>query len=185
MSQHIEKELKTQLTLEHYLYLKRYFKVNDTQLLHQENYYFDTIDNQLKQLGIGLRFRFENQTCEFTMKINHKKHEKIEITDTINNADGKYFIQTNTFPKGEVTKKLNALNVDYTQLIQIGQLKNKRYEINIPDGIFALDKSYFKTGITYELEFEYHDNPDFFFNFLEKHRIPYQSLPSKLSRALQ
>lgn len=185
MTQTIEKELKTSLTLEHYLLLKQLFKVSEKQLLIQENYYFDTRSNSLKALGIGLRFRFENKKCELTMKINHKQNEKIEITDTLTVQEGLHYLKSSTFPKNDVYKKLQALNIDTNQLILIGQLKNERYEIKHTGGVFALDKSYFKNGMTYELEFEYDDNPQIFFDFLNKYNLPYQPLPSKLERALQ
>ncbi|MBS4750716.1 CYTH domain-containing protein [Carnobacteriaceae bacterium zg-ZUI78] len=184
MSKELEKELKTGLTESEYHHLYTFLQCDKRPLISQENYYFDTFDNQLLNHKLGLRIRLDDTHGEFTLKVPIAEHEKIEITDIFSLDLGRAYLKSNTFPNGHVVQELRHYNISSTNLIQIGTLKNERYEIETLDGLWVLDKSYFQNGITYELEFEYETNTKPFYDFLEKHGILFKALPSKLARAV-
>lgn len=185
MSQFIEKEIKTALTLNQYHTLRQHFNLSEKDCIIQENYYFDTIDNQLKQLGIGLRLRLSEQSCEFTLKKRLSEYDTLEITDTLTLSTARQHLLTQTFPIGQVADYLQTLHISLTALQQIGYLKNERLECENDAGLWVLDKSHFKTGVSYELEFEYTTDTAAFFELLSQFHISYITLPTKLARALQ
>lgn len=184
MSSTIEKELKTALSLEHYQALFSFFKCDQLPLIKQENYYFDTANGILRQNNVGLRIRLATDKSEFTLKEPLNKYEKIETTDWVSLAEGRAYLATQTFPDAQVAQCLTQYGVALDMLQQIGYLKNERYEIAENGALWVLDKSYFTSGITYELEYEYSGAPDKFFLFLKEHDIPYRTVSSKLARAV-
>lgn len=184
MSNYIEKEIKTGLTKEQYDKLCHYFQVDDDKRIIQQNYYFDTSDKQLRQKKWGLRIRLTQNEGELTLKVPVKKSQKLEITDVFSVEEGMAYIEKKQFPNGQVSKQLETIGVNTSQLCLIGYLKNERYDIDVEGGVFALDKSHFKHGITYELEYEYQLNDRAFWEMLEQLNIDYTPLPSKLARAI-
>lgn len=184
MSQLIEKEIKTALTIHQYTQLCHYFQLSPEACITQKNYYFDTPQPSLKALGIGLRLRLEQDTCEWTLKKRLDAFETLEITDTLSVTNARCHLANQTFPAGQVTAYLNTLHIDIASLRQIGYLKNERLEYRNANGLWVLDKSHFKSGISYELEFEYTENATAFYELLTQFNIPYTALPTKLARAL-
>ncbi|QTU82573.1 CYTH domain-containing protein [Carnobacteriaceae bacterium zg-C25] len=181
MTQTIEKELKTAISLEHYTLLLNHFNVNPTHYIKQHNLYYDTTDGKLRQNKAGLRVRLVDTTAEFTLKESIRTHEKLETTDTFELLQ----MTPHTFVSGDVSEKLlKTYHISLDALTVIGELINERYEIHAPEGIWAIDKSHFPSGVTYELEFEYTTTPQPFYDLLKQLSIPYVKVASKLSRAL-
>lgn len=181
MVETIEKELKTALNISHYKLLLQYFKVNDNNYHKQFNFYYDTPTQQLRKANVGLRVRVVNGVAEMTIKEPIAKHEKKETTDTFTMPTPQPMVFTN----GSVVTLLNEkYGIQLSDLILIGSLVNERYEITTPKGIWAIDKSHFPTGIAYELEFEYEQLQDPFFDLLAQFDIPYIQTKSKLARAI-
>lgn len=181
MSETIEKELKTAITYDQYQKLVRYFNVNETHYQKQHNVYYDTVDGTLRKNKAGLRIRLVNTCAEFTLKESIKKHEKLETTDTFFMPS----MQKHHFITGTVSQKLETdYHITLNDLTIIGELMNERYEIHTSEGIWAIDKSHFPTGITYELEFEYTSSTQPFYDLLHALNIPHVPVASKLSRAL-
>lgn len=185
MAKSIEKELNTLITETHYSYLKKFFNLTHDTPFTQENYYFDTIDTQLINNKMGLRLRVTTKHNELTLKIPIKKGEKLEITDYLDDNQAAVFLNTHVLPDGNVLEYLRQDNLITHPLQQIGYLKNERFEVKKNDTLFVLDRSHFKDGIQYELEFEYvnQSDTDIFYNFLKTHKIPMQKVPSKMKRA--
>lgn len=181
----IEKEIKTALTKEMFDLLCQHFNVKQTVPQTQENFYFDTPDKQLGQQKIGLRIRFEDTFGELTLKTPHQQNEMIETTTTFIKNDTVDYAKKPVFPMGDVSTLLQQRHICLDQLQCIGTLVNKRYTVVVNDGIFALDESHFKSGVTYELEFEYEQNDVAFWRLLQQFNIPFQTLPSKLVRAIE
>lgn len=184
MAQHIETEHKTALTQAQYKQLFSYFNCDSLHCITQENHYFDTSDQTLFSHKSGLRLRITDSVGEFTLKESLSPTQVRETTDTLTVETSKQHLQTGTLPNANVALALKQYHVSLEDLKKIGYLKNERYEISHAEGVWVLDKSYFPTGISYELEYEFIKDDETFFNFLKAQQISYTPLPSKMARAL-
>lgn len=184
MAQHIETEHKTALTDEQYLKLFQHFNCANLDCIIQENHYFDTAEQTLFSNKSGLRLRITDTVSEFTLKETVSPTQVRETTDYIASDIAKHHLHNGTFPNETVAAQLKQYQISLNQLQKIGYLKNERYEIPHHEGVWVLDKSYFPTGISYELEYEFTNDEESFFNFLTTHGITYTPLPSKMARAL-
>lgn len=184
MAQHIETEHKTALTEEQYKQLYTYFGCDSLHCITQENHYFDTPEQTLFSHKVGLRLRINDEAGEFTLKESLSPTQVRETTDYLTVENAKNHLNTGSFPDKNVSAVLKNYHISTNQLHKIGYLKNERFEIPHNEGVWVLDKSYFHTGISYELEYEFMTDETTFFDFLEHHHIAYTPLPSKMARAL-
>lgn len=184
MAKSIEKEWRTALTKSQYDALVAYFNLTQTTPVNQINYYFDTPNRTLIAQRCGLRVRMTNDTAELTLKQPIEQHMMIETTDTITQFEATKIISNALFPVGNVTKALVELGIELTDLNIIGSLENNRLECHEPDHIWVLDESIFPSNTTYELEFEFKDDDQPFWQLLEQFNINFEQLPTKMKRAL-
>lgn len=184
MGEFVEKEIKTGLSQTEYHALYTFFECAQRIKIIQENFYFDTQQFDLQHQQLGLRIRLDQQQGEYTLKEPLNTYEKVETNDYFSLKEARHYLNSQTFPIGQVAKKLATYHIEQSQLVQIGFLKNERYEIETPTGLWVLDKSYFPSGISYELEFEYIESTTPFFEFLATQHISFKAIPSKLARAI-
>lgn len=156
MSESLEIEFKTMLSEETFFRITDYFQLNEEDFFVQVNTYFDTPDLQLKHLNAGLRIRSFTDSAEITLKLPEKVG-LLEITDEVSLKQADEIIQSGVFPENSaVFQKLTKLNI-VTPLHKIGQLKTKRAQKKLPQGLLALDESWYNNDHDYELELEVTD----------------------------
>lgn len=188
MHQQIEIEFKTLLSQQDYLRLLLFFNFKENDFVIQDNDYFDTLDYQLKKQRIGLRVRRYATQAILTLKIPHPTG-LLEISDTLSLTQANQIIQTNQLPnQGSVAKKLADLHINRSDLQRIGHLKTKRAEKKIPEGLLALDESWYNQGHDFELELEVDHmvrGKAAFQNLLKTLNIKLISAPNKIQRMMQ
>ncbi|MBL1229780.1 CYTH domain-containing protein [Enterococcus sp. BWB1-3] len=156
MSKDLEIEYKTLLSKENFFRTAEYFKFKETDFFIQMNTYFDTFDFQLKERAIGLRIRTLPDKAEVTLKIPNTVG-LLEITDSLSFEQANKMIHAFKLPKeSEVFQKLKELNID-SPLQVIGELKTKRAQKKLPQGLLALDESWYNDTHDFELELEVED----------------------------
>lgn len=176
MKTFIEKEYKSELSLNEYNSLLNYF--TDTNTIIQTNYYFDTPNFDLRKKGFMARIRVINNEYTFTLKtpkINFASEEHNQIVPAL-------IIDEN------VKKVLNKFNLD-NNLIIVASATTKRTIHKDNYGEWCLDKTNFSNNtIDYELEYELFDSEidrfDDYIQFLKKFNIEYKPIKSKVARAL-
>ena len=137
----IEKELKILLTREEYFAL-RPPENPYTQPFTQKNYYFDTTDYAMDNLGITCRIREKNGKYTTTIKAHDKKNTNcsIEINDEPKNT-----------PDVSLFRDLN--------LKAQGYMVTERIILSSFDGFeVAIDQNTYLGVTDYELEVEYADD---------------------------
>jgi len=165
-------------------------------LLKQTNYYFDTKSLNLKNSGVTLRIREENNRLVMCMKlkitkdlfVTSEEFEQLISSDDLNKCiKNPEFIST--LFSGESQRLLHS-KTQGEKLGFLGFIKNNRYCINFIDGFtFELDHSRFPNEQqTYELEVEgisSKEDCNFIINKLKDHNIKFQlSDVSKYERFL-
>lgn len=188
MSKEIEIEFKSMLTNDEYERLLHYYTITNDQFVIQTNLYFDTVDFQLKQQGMGLRIRRFAEKAEATLKVP-QSISLLEITDTLTLADTEQALQNNQFTSKaiEILAQLHNLAISLTDLHLIGQLTTKRVEFMIPEGKLALDESWYSDQHDFELEIEVPDasyGEAEFKQLLNNFQLPYRKTQNKIVRAV-
>lgn len=185
MSEELEIEFKNLLTETEYLSLLHSLGAKQTDFFTQENYYFDTHTEALKNLNSGLRIRILPTTAELTLKTPFGLH-LLETTDSLSLEEAYYHITHQTIkPDGAVGKKLSKIGVAVSDLYCFGSLKTVRFEKKILEGTIVLDKSSYVGKTDYELEYEAPDHESgivFFNNFLNTHHLPRRIGKNKIAR---
>ena len=188
MSKEIEIEFKSMLTQNDYEKLLHYYNVTNKQFVIQTNLYFDTVDFQLKQRGMGLRIRYFSDTAEATLKIPQTVG-LLEVTDRLSLDEVEQAINKDQFtPQAtEILGQLRTVNISLSGLHLIGKLITKRAEFTIPEGKLALDESWYSDYHDFELELEvpdYNFNEGDFKQLLNKFELPYRKTKNKIARAV-
>lgn len=188
MSKEIEIEFKSMLTQNDYEKLLHYYNVTNKQFVIQTNLYFDTVDFQLKQRGMGLRIRYFSDTAEATLKIPQTVG-LLEVTDRLSLDEVEQAINKDQFtPQStEILGQLRTFNISLSDLHLIGKLITKRAEFTIPEGKLALDESWYSDYHDFELELEvpdYNFNEGDFKQLLNKFELPYRKTKNKIARAV-
>ncbi|MEI5995158.1 CYTH domain-containing protein [Candidatus Enterococcus mansonii] len=157
MSENLEIEFKTLLSKKEFSHTVDYFQLNENHFFTQVNHYFDSDDFQLKKRKIGLRVRILPNNAEITLKIPEKVG-LLEINDALSFEEAQTIVQSATFPDhGNVYKKLLTLGINKDDLRLIGSLTTKRAEKKLPQGLLALDESWYNEQHDFELELEVDD----------------------------
>ncbi|MBO0473995.1 CYTH domain-containing protein [Enterococcus ureasiticus] len=157
MSENLEIEFKTLLSIEEFSRTIDYFQLKEEQFFTQTNYYFDSADFQLKKKHIGLRVRTLPNNAEITLKIPEKVG-LLEINDALSIEEAHRIVESATLPNsGNVYNKLTNLGINKDDLRLIGSLTTKRAEIKFPQGLLALDESWYNEQHDFELELEVDD----------------------------
>lgn len=157
MSENLEIEYKTLLSEADFIHVQTYFQLKEKDFFTQTNYYFDTPDFLLKNQKMGLRIRLLNDSAELTLKVPQSVG-LLEITDNFALNQATTFIEKDTLPaEGYVAKKLTELGIPVEQLHTLGHLKTRRAEKKLPQGLLALDESWYNQHHDFELELEVAD----------------------------
>ena len=179
---HLEIELKSALTKEEYQELLSHFE--KAPLLEQLNIYFDTKDRQLQEKKMALRIRVENKQAELTLKVPQAVGN-MEYNYLLTSQEYRDILDHGVFPECEGIALLAQKGVQIRSLEGMGQLFNRRYEMDTEIGLMALDASMYLENTDYELELEVHDyetGQKNFAQFLEEHGLPYRKIDTKIAR---
>ncbi|GEK31987.1 adenylate cyclase [Kurthia zopfii] len=189
MSQEIEIEFKNMLTKEEFETLIEHFQIEESQFHIQHNHYFDTVDQQLRQLKSGLRIRQLENYNELTLKEPAKGIALTETTDRLSDEQVQsILIEGTPIPALEVEGRLHALEVSLNELQRIGTLSTTRAEINYNGGLLVFDHSLYADQEDYELEYEVVDEEEgkkIFFALLNELAIPVRPAQKKLARFMK
>ena len=187
MSKNIEIEFKTLVSESDFSRLKDYFQLKEEDFFIQENYYFDTNNFNLKQKNSGLRIRLLPDKAELTLK-TPEIVGLLETTDILSLHQALHIISNERLPnEGFVYDKLISFGINPKDLHLIGCLKTKRAEKKLPQGLLALDESWYNQQHDFELELEVADNvrgkADFLL-LLEQLKLKEKPAPNKIQRVL-
>ncbi|WP_375179620.1 CYTH domain-containing protein [Enterococcus rotai] len=187
MSENLEIEFKTLLSIEEFSRVIDYFQFKEEQFFTQINYYFDSADFQLRKRRMGLRVRVLSDNAEITLKIPEKVG-LLEINDALSVEEAKAIVESATLPTiGNVYNKLNQLGIDQSDLRLIGSLTTKRAELKLPQGLLALDESWYNEQHDFELELEVNDATNGkkdFLSLLDTLTIKESPSPNKIQRMM-
>jgi len=187
VSENLEIEFKTLLSIEEFSRVIDYFQFKEEQFFTQINYYFDSADFQLRKRRLGLRVRVLSDNAEITLKIPEKVG-LLEINDTLSVDEAKAIVESAILPTiGNVYNKLNQLGIDQSDLRLIGSLTTKRAEIKLPQGLLALDESWYNEQHDFELELEVNDATNGkkdFLSLLDTLTIKESPSPNKIQRMM-
>lgn len=187
MSENLEIEFKTLLSIEEFSRVIDYFQFKEEQFFTQINYYFDSADFQLRKRRMGLRVRVLSDNAEITLKIPEKVG-LLEINDALSVEEAKAIVESATLPTiGNVYNKLNQLGIDQSDLRLIGSLTTKRAELKLPQGLLALDESWYNKQHDFELELEVNDvtnGKKDFLSLLDTLTIKESPSPNKIQRMM-
>lgn len=187
MSENLEIEFKTLLSIEEFSRTVNYFQLKEEQFFTQINYYFDSADFQLKKRHIGLRVRVLANNAEITLKIPEEVG-LLEINDTLSVEEAQKIVESASLPdSGNVYNKLTALGINKDDLRLIGCLTTKRAEIKLPQGLLALDESWYNEKHDFELELEVDDafnGKKDFLTLLDTLTIKESPSPNKIQRMM-
>lgn len=188
MSESLEIEFKTMLTETEYHKVCQYFALQEAAFHHQTNCYFDTSQGQLKQHQCGLRIRLLPDQAELTLK-SPAPTGLLETTQRFSLAEAESLLAEDQLPKdGPVAAKLQEMGVAIDSLHLIAKLKTKRAELSIPQGLLALDESWYGSAHDFELELEVKEPKQGKIDFtalLQDLSLHYVPAKNKIMRAIQ
>lgn len=156
----------------------------------QENYYFDTKDQLLKDQKAALRIRKLANRSELTFKVpsgNFLMETNIPLLDSdLEKILKEKSLSLHFLTDESLDLKLNDIN-DCTIFYLINSFKTLRYEKKVNNNLLVLDQTRFQNQvIDYELEVEGKvpdDAKNYFNSILEKYSIPYRENKPKIARA--
>ncbi|ALS01242.1 adenylate cyclase [Enterococcus silesiacus] len=187
MSENLEIEFKTLLSIEDFSRTAAYFHLKENDFFTQVNYYFDSADFQLKKQHIGLRVRILSNNAEITLKVPEKVG-LLEINDALSVTEAQHIVDSAALPEyGNVYSRLTDLGISTRDLRLIGSLTTKRAEIKLPQGLLALDESWYNQQHDFELELEVKDAQNGkkdFLALLETLTIKESPSPNKIQRMM-
>lgn len=194
MNQNLEIEFKNELTEEEYfLLVKKEFEglSHSKHMTFQTNYYFDTIDQLLKNQSSVLRIRVTEANNELTFKVpaqgflmetnyNLTEDQVTEILQSRSLQLSSYISSTLSIPA------LNHISKD-TVFKLWNQFQTKRLEKQVDEHLIVLDQTTFQNGIVdYELEVEAAEAESgrlFMNTLLDNHGISLRKSLPKIARA--
>lgn len=127
----------------------------------QTNYYYDTLDRQLKAKRCGLRLRLFTDHAEQTLKVpapaeSRAQRQLLEITDPLTRSQAKTLIAQKTFDQHhQVGRALKKHHVDTQKLRPLTKATTIRCICSLPFGDLTLDHTHYLNGYDdFELELE-------------------------------
>ncbi|MEH7239254.1 CYTH domain-containing protein [Bacillus sp. JJ1562] len=184
MRQELEIEFKNILEEDEYYQLLSAFSIDDDKIVIQENFYFDTAEFSLKNLGAALRIREKKGTYTLTLKQPAPRglletHQELTIEEAKQMLDGGHIIE------GDVSSILITLSINPMDITFFGSLKTKRAEFEYKNGLLVLDKSYYLNTSDFEIEYEVTDEVSgkvIFKELLNQYNIPIRKTDNKILR---
>jgi uncharacterized protein YjbK len=155
----------------------------------QTNFYFDTDYSALSQNKMALRIRtIKGKASELTLKVpNHTG--LTEITDELTPTESDIWLTLNEIPSyGEVRDYLMKEKFVVEDIHLIGKLKTKRFEKRIPEGLLALDESWYEGKHDFEMELEVDDaetGKADFKRLLSENNVEYRKSRNKVQRLFE
>lgn len=144
----LEIEYKVMINKESFKKLEKLLSSLNYELYKQTNYYYDTLNEDIKKCGLSLRIRHIINQNKFllTLKEKHKdgkmEYEEYLPSNDINNLPG--FVKT----------ILYKYNINNKELVNIAKLTTTRKEYDIEDSKLCLDHSVYYNKEDYEIECE-------------------------------
>lgn len=184
-----EIEFKTLLTPSEFQKVVAHYQLTPASRKTQTNHYFDTPKGHLQEHHWGLRIRTYANHGEQTLKVPAAAGGLWEITDALSLAEADRLVKKGTIKaSSNVATKLATINVHPRDLRLLASLKTARWEFAIPEGLLALDESWYGSKHDYELELEVSDpvlGQTAFYELLQSLKLTYQPGENKISRALK
>ena len=187
MSETIEIEFKNILTKDEYEILLKEFKVEEKQIITQNNHYFDTPDFALKNLGSALRIREKYEHYEMTLK-QPAAVGLLETTQHLSVNEFQTAIQYGKLPTGKIHDVIEQLDISFNSIAYFGSLLTKRAEFPYRNGLLVLDHSFYLNNEDYEVEYEVEDfqlGQSAFQELLKQYGIPIRKTQNKIARFYQ
>lgn len=196
MEQNFEIEFKNLLTKDEYLgLLDKEFPDNSNlrskKAIYQANYYFDTLNKDLKKQNSALRVRITDSTNEMTLKVPYQGF-LMENNLHLSNNKASEIINN----KQIVLSSFNSPDNDFSFLDQkikdstfylFNSYQTKRFEKSVKNHLIVLDETTFQNGVIhYELEVESNDEDEgrkFFESILRTYGVPIRKASPKIQRA--
>lgn len=187
MAQSIEIEFKSLLSKSAFEKICQHYQLKEADFIIQTNVYYDTPQSQLKEANAGLRIRLYQDAAEATLK-TPLETGLLETTDQLVLESAQQLVKQEKFLlEGNVVAKLEELMVAPEELTVIAELTTKRAEFEIPEGLLAIDESWYGAKHDYELELEvkdYEAGKAAFEKLLADFQITYQPALNKIQRAV-
>ncbi|MCP3026669.1 CYTH domain-containing protein [Halobacillus sp. A5] len=184
MAQEIEIEFKNLLTEEEYVKLYNDLSFESLELIEQTNYYFETHDFKLKQLGAALRIRRKKDSWTLTLKQPHPEG-LLETHDTLTQEDVNQWMINRPISAPYVDQQLRELGVPLQELGYMGSLMTRRKEREYKNTTLVLDHSFYFERSDYELELEAaskETGQQVFRELLKSYHIPERKTDNKIKR---
>jgi uncharacterized protein YjbK len=184
MAQTIEIEFKNLLTKREYEMLLEKFNLTKSQVITQENHYFDTVEFSLKEKRSALRIREKKNHFEMTLK-QPANIGLLETTQILSKDEATKAIQFGMLPSGIIQDLIVELKIPFERLEYFGSLLTKRIEFSYKNGLLVLDHSSYLNKDDYELEYEvenYQTGQQIFRDLLKQFGIPERKTENKIQR---
>ncbi|MBU9713284.1 CYTH domain-containing protein [Evansella tamaricis] len=185
MNQEVEIEFKNLLISDEYYGLLNHFNIKQNDFKVQTNYYFDTLQMELKQNKSALRIRKKNDEYTITLKEPHPEG-LLETHQNCSRTEFKQAVTKGILPSGDILIQIeNLLQKNTPSFVFLGELTTERAELSLPEGLLVLDKSSYFDVVDYEVEFECKERVAgelAFQNLLSEFRIPFRKTPNKIKR---
>jgi uncharacterized protein YjbK len=153
MSIHLEIESKILVTGDEYDLLLKKLNLGENLKVYQTNYYVDTLENNLRTYGFGLRIRELNNTYTLTLK-SPMAEGVLEKNQILTATEYKNFREHHLFPKGLVKDFLDIVEFDTSLLKIITALTTERIDTTFENRHICLDKNMYNGHVDYEVESE-------------------------------
>jgi len=184
MSQELEIEFKNILEEDEYRQLLSAFSISEDKKVIQENFYFDTPEFSLKDVGAALRIREKNGIYTLTLK-QPVARGLLETHQVLSKEEAEQMLNGGNIIEGEVVSILKGLSIETSDVRFFGSLKTKRAEVEYKNGLLVLDKSYYLNQIDFEVEYEVTDEvsgKEVFKELLQQYKIPIRKTDNKILR---
>ncbi|MCA1062066.1 CYTH domain-containing protein [Rossellomorea aquimaris] len=184
MSQEIEIEFKNLVTRDEFTRLTSHFQIKEEDFSSQDNHYFDTKNDLLKENQSALRIREKSGTYTLTLK-TPLHDDLLETNQRITKDEAELLLKGGRFPEGEVYDALISLQIPIPSLQHFGTLSTSRAEIDYMDGLLVFDKSSYLQKEDYELEYEVKERKrgeTIFLHLLKELNIPLRKTDNKIKR---
>ena len=196
MEQNFEIEFKNLLTKDEYLeLLDKEFPDDSIQrskkAFYQENYYFDTLNKDLKKQNSALRVRVTDSINEMTLKVPYQgflmeNNLHLSDNDTSEIMNNKQIVLSSFNSPDNDFSFLDKEIKDSTFYL-FNSYQTKRFEKPVKNHLIVLDETTFQNGVIhYELEVESNDEDEgreFFESILRTYGVPIRKASPKIQRA--
>ena len=175
----LEIEFKCLISKDEYESLLNEFKISDSDIKEQTNYYFDTKDLELRAKHIMCRIRQKKNQYKITVKTKDENNDNIENHYFLTEDEGKRMIL-----EGMDGKYANTSSYLYN----VASLKTERVSFPYEGGKLLFDKSSYGTKVDYEIEYEVTNKKKgeaIFNELLASHNIKHQETISKSQRCFK